>query len=461
MKIPAIQQSCYRQYYQRTVRITPPDNFRRNNTELPKSFYYPTNITFGAEGAPAMKKLFSYGLPCIYTGIEMIDSQFVANFLKKGAYKLPAKEVCKQLGFLTGSLMDKEKEVFFAIKEQAEIEPNKNIKEIMQSLREQCEYELIKKQMPIFKTLKAYSYCLPEDLRFEFNQLMAETENKINKTPVYTRFSVTEFKYKLSKIKEDIGKLHSKKALGVVNHLIKMSENFAAQTNEKNIYSQRKIVSSMETILKRSVLRENSALYELMETTKAKLNDEKVLIPFSRKAFIYDLSQIIKKSDNAELKEAIMKIADKLPTSKDSTAAYITKYSKEAADKIIYRLLWPSLATIEHILPKSCDGENKLANYAGACARINSDRSSTPFSEWIKKYPDTAKYAQKYVDRLIKLAKKGVFEKEEIDIKYIEDFKQTIATQSEGQIILDTSKLYKDGRFKKPEPAIEYLNLNE
>jgi hypothetical protein len=65
---------------------------------------------------------------------------------------------------------------------------------------------------------------------------------------------------------------------------------------------------------------------------------------------------------------------------------------------------------------------------------------------------------QKYVNRLIKYAKAGIFEKEDIDIKYIEEFKETIETLSEGTIIVDTSKLYKGGKFKKPEPAITQNN---
>ena len=453
MKIPAIQQTCYRQNYSRRNGVTTPQNLECKNLELSNSFYYPQGISFGLDGAPAMKKLFSYGLPCIYTGIEMIDSQVISKLLKNYIHRLPAIDVCRYIDPLANSLMEKEKEVYAAIKEQAIIEPHKNIKEIMQSLRSQYEYELIKKQMPLFKALESMSYCLPDDLRFQLIQLLTETENKINKTPIVTRFSVTELNYKLKKIKEDIAKLHDKKALGIVNHMIKMSSEFEPKTNEKNIFCQRKKLANIERYLNNSILRGNEALQELMETSKAKINAEKISIPFSRKAFIYDLSQIIKELDDSDLKETFMKIAQKLPTSQDSTAAYITKYSKESSDKILYRLLWPSMATIEHLLPKSCGGKNELANYGGACARLNSDRSSRDFKEWITKHPEALVYCQKYVDRLIKYARAGIFEKEQIDIQYIEDFKKTIDTLSDGAIVLDTSKLYKGGRFKKPESA--------
>lgn len=453
MKIPAIQQTCYRQYCQMSNGVTTPKNIECKNLELSNCFYYPQGISFGLDGAPAMKKLFSYGLPCIYTGIEMIDSQVVTKLLKNCIHRLPAIDVCRYLDPFMNSLMEKEKEVYLAIKDQANLEPHKDIKEIMQSLRNQYEYELIKKQTPLFKALGSMSYCLPDDLRLQLNQLLAETENKINKNPIITRFSVSELNYKLKKIKEDIAKLHDKKSLGIVNHMIKMASEFAPKTDEKNIFCQRKKLTNIEKYLNNSILRENEALQELITISKSKLNDEKISIPFSRKAFIYDLSQIVKELDDSELKETFMKIANKLPTSQNSTAAYVTKYSKESSEKIIYRLLWPSMATIEHLLPKSCGGENKLKNYGGACARINSDRSSSMFNEWTIKHPDTPKYCQKYVDRLIKYAEAGIFEKEEIDVNYIEDFVKSIDELSNGAIILNTSKLYKSGKFQKPELA--------
>ena len=43
------------------------------------------------------------------------------------------------------------------------------------------------------------------------NQLQAEikeTDDKINERPVALPFSVTEFRYKLDKIKQDVAKLH-------------------------------------------------------------------------------------------------------------------------------------------------------------------------------------------------------------------------------------------------------------
>ena len=74
-----------------------------------------------------------------------------------------------------------------------------------------------------------------------------------------------------------------------------------------------------------------------------------------------------------ELKQRMIGIAESLPTSRTSTAAYIMKFAKEPSDKIIYRILWPSFATVEHIFPRACGGIDDMSNYGGACVLANSD----------------------------------------------------------------------------------------
>lgn len=455
MKVPVIQQIGYRPYNQKENKITTsPEMSTCKNLGLQNSFYYPTNISFGLENAQGLRKLFSHGLPCIYTGIEMIDPQKISALLKMDVNKMSARDICRYIEPMLNSLAPKEREVYLAIREQSKIEPDKKLKGVLKDLRIQYEDELIKKQIPIFKTLISYSYSLPPELLPQFNKLMEDTEKKISRTPVDTRFSVTEFKYKLKKIKDDIGKLHDKKQLGIINHILKLSESFFPKTTPKNIVSQKKVLSNLEAIANRSVLKDNTDLQDLLEISRLKISEQDILVPFSRKSFIYDLSQIIKNIEDSELKKIFIKIAEKLPTSKDSIEAYVTKLSNESTERVISHLLYPTMASVEHLLPKSCDGPNIMANYAGACAVENSERQSIPFVEQLKRRPDTPKYCQKYVDRLIKYAKMGIFEKEGIDIKYIEDFKNTIAELSEGTIILDTSKLYKNNRFLKKEPAV-------
>ena len=458
MKVLGINQTNYRQIYNQGKIENQTKRPIGTGMELSNSFYYPANISFGIANATKLKRLISRGLPCMYTGYETIDPKRVQKMLKNKVFNQPVGYAIRQMSRFEWNMNSSdevdyiEKDVYYILKNQAAIYPEKTIKEIFMMLAPQYKKDLLKIQEPIFKTLKAHAYSLPQEYRYKMNQLLQETDDKINERPVALPFSVTEFRYNLDKIKQDVAKLHDKNALGIVNRLIKLSEDFEPKTTAKNIYKHRKILASMETYVNRSVLAENEQIQELMEASKSRLNEEKIKIPFSRKAFIFDIDRVLSDLGDDSLKEIFIKIAEKLPTSRNSVAAYITKYSKEPSEKIGYRLLWPWFGTVEHIDPRSNGGEDCMANYGVATARENSDRSSVPFTEQIERRQNTEKYSQKYLDRLIAYADLGILEEEGVKTKCIEDFKNAVATQSEGQIVLDTSRLNL-GRFCKAKPA--------
>ena len=98
MKIQAIQQNFYRNPYYGEKYITSPNalpcaekasnkliennnvhKLPHKNIELQNNYYYPTNITFGYAHDKGIKKLVSHGLPCMYTGVEMIDPQKIKH----------------------------------------------------------------------------------------------------------------------------------------------------------------------------------------------------------------------------------------------------------------------------------------------------------------------------------------------------------------------------------------------
>ena len=89
-----------------------------------------------------------------------------------------------------------------------------------------------------------------------------------------------------------------------------------------------------------------------------------------------------------------------------------------------------------------------MKNFGGACNRENSERGNRDFVTQIKRMPKTPENCQKFVDRLIELANNGVFDRNNIDKKYIYDFKRTIQLQSQGKIVLDITALKPD----KPKP---------
>ena len=228
----------------------------------------------------------------------------------------------------------------------------------------------------------------------------------------------------------------------MLRKLTQEADRLPEKNSQKRAKKQCEIVNFMQIVLNTSILKEHEALQNLLNNAKRRLDGEKIPTPFNRKSFIYDLAKLLENTPDVELRDDMLKVASNLPTSRECVSAYVMKFAPESSEKIMYRLLWPSMASVEHIFPRSCGGIDDLSNYGGACTRENSDRKSISFVEQLKRKPNTKIYCQKYVDRLIELAHEGVFANNNIDTKYIEEFKNTILEESEGQILLDISKLY-------------------
>ena len=198
-----------------------------------------------------------------------------------------------------------------------------------------------------------------------------------------------------------------------------------------------------------SVLSEYAPLNRLLENSALRLRDEAILIPFKRKAFIYDVCALLSQSKDPKTAQKLINKARSLPTSSDSLAAYVVKFAQEPSEKIAYRILWPSFASVEHIKPKSKGGENKMKNYGGARARENSNRQNKDLDVWIQKKSIQTVRAncQRYIDKLACLMRKGVFDKYNIPKTYINDFKRAVETESKDTIKLDTSQIDTTKRY--------------
>lgn len=442
MKITAIQKNFYH------IRTTPKikdknaqDCPTSDSFQLP-SLYYPCTTFLGIANSGKLKTLFSYGLPCMYSGIEMIDPKKIQKFLRTKTFESSSSNVIEKTKIFKNSLQGIEAKVFNLLEKHSETTPNNTVQEIFRDIAPNHQSILRKQQAPIFQRLIVLAKDLPEGYRYKFIQLMHETQDKLADRPVFIPFSTSEFQYKLNKIKEDVEKIKNPKANKVMKKLTQEAELLPNKNAESASIIQNEILNFMTIVLRTSILKLNEPLNALFENAIRRINGEKIQIPFTRKSFIYDLSKILEELPDEKLKEDMLNTAERLPTSRDSISAYITKFAKEPSEKIVYRLLWPSMASVEHIFPKSCGGIDDMSNFGGACTRENSDRKSIDFVEQIKRKPETAKNCQKYVDRLIQLAKSGVFSENNINTNYIEEFKNTIFEESKGQIVLDISNLY-------------------
>ncbi len=424
-------------------------NTRRNRSVLSERaelydlagipFYTP--ISFGMQNSAKLRDLFGYGLPCMYSGIKMIDPRELMKYISVFAFNGPASDVLKIFAKYDKSITGMERKVLEILRDRAVINPNKNIQQLIQEVEPVYRRRLGKRQAPIFHEISEIFKELPQIQRSQFEKLMADTKKKLDEKPVTLHFSANEFKYKFFKIKEFIVNKPDKKARKAVNEIFKETKKFADKTTDQTIKKQRDVLANIEKLFNKSVLKDNEDLRELIETSKDRLAHKEIIVPFSRKSFIYDLDKIIKPLGDAKLEERVLKKASQLPTSSQSLSAYILKLADEKPEKIGYRILRPTTASVEHISPKSCGGENAMSNYGGACADINSARHHMPLDEWVIKHPEVKENCQKYVDRLIELYHKGVFFKLGISPKYIVDFKNTVETQSKNLVKLDISKM--------------------
>ena len=414
--------------------------------QIPHNMYYYTDLvhynpSFGAiANSKPLRILFQYGLPCMYTGKKMIDPKSISGLFDSRKLHAPAIESLKYLEPYKESLSGMEKRVFNILNEQSQIYPDKSIAEILQTIAPKYQKRLRKKQAPIFKELLQAAQKLPPDYHYKFIQFMMKTNQKLQDRPVVLPFNSTEFKYKLGKIKEYMVNRGGRGSKSILR-LVAEAEKLPKKLTPDNIEQHKEIINNLEKIKKTSPLKDSDTIEELLKTAKQRLNGENIAMPFSRKSFIYDLAKLLRGVNKPELEEQLIDIAQKLPTSKENLSAYILKSAGESSNKVAYRLLWPSTASVEHILPRSCGGPDSMKNFGGACNRENSERGNIDFVSQIKRLPHTPENCQKYLDKLIELANDGIFDRNKIDKKYILDFKRTIQIQSKGRIVLDLSKL--------------------
>lgn len=403
-------------------------------------YTYPLTFT-SIQNSSKLRLLFRYGLPCMYSGIPMIDPKDLSRLLKNRVFFRPSGEVVEVLDKFQNSFQNFEAKLYLLLKERSKIFPNKNIQELLKGVEPIYRRDLRRKQAPIFHELSELSGKLPDEYKYRFDYLMENTYKKLNEKPVIIPFSSYEFKYKLSKIAEDINNGYDVKSQRVMRKLMKEAQRFAPSTVAGNIGQQKRVLKFLDYILKKSVLKDNAQLRSLIDTSILRLNKTEIVVPFSRKAFLYDLNSVLHNLEDKTLKDKMIKTALTLPTSNESFSAFVLKIASEPPDKIGHRLMWPSLASVEHILPRSCGGENIMANYGGATTRLNSERKSIPFTQWLTMHPQAKQNCQKYLDALIDLYNKGIFSENNISPKYITDFVNTVYVQSGKKLKLDTSKL--------------------
>jgi hypothetical protein len=246
----------------------------------------------------------------MYSGIEMIDPKKVQKFLKNRVFEGEITEVLERIKIFENSIQGTELIVYEILKEQAKINPEKTISETFKEIAPYYQGFLRKDQAPILYELIVLAKGLPQTYRTEFLKLIKEARDKLAEKPIINPFSTNEFKYRLRKIKDDVAKNKSLKAKKVMTKLQMEADKLPEKTTNFTKINQIKIIKFLKIIVGTSILRNNEYLINLLDDAQKRLNGEKVITPFSRKAFIYDLAKILEFLPNKNLKKKMLETAE-------------------------------------------------------------------------------------------------------------------------------------------------------
>ena len=299
---------------------------------------------------------------------------------------------------------------------------------------------------------------------------MTITDKRIANHEVTLPFSEREFLYKLKRIKDSMMIDNRKNEIPAINKLISSAkiifnnEPKGKQKYGRSIEKKLKIqmqpktlkrnllnLNEFEKIFKSSPLQKNEEISLLLYNTGRKIRGRTLFAQFERKSFIHELEKITRKLKDKHLIQQLDEEARRLPTSKDNVSAFIVKYGNNSNEKILSNLLIGGVCSIDHLIAKKNGGKNKLYNYGLTSIETNRKKANILFSKWVKNHPEIKQNCQKYIDRLIELYKRGIFDRvnmnsknKKLDKSYIENFAKVIYDLSpeENRIELNISKLY-------------------
>lgn len=440
------------------------------------------SVSFSARppmSAKAYSKLGKY-LVDFYTGLPMLESKQLSNMKQRGFFTGPIKDVVHKLKpYYNDQIFEKiEGEVFERIMKAAESNPNMDLTSLFNTWYVAARKNLRKIQKPTFDKIKELGAQLPPEKMQKFYEFMARTDRMLYDEPVLKKFSHKDFMYKMEKfiyklpegsqIQQRIGKLlrqlqelHDVQG-EIPEKLVKEIYDFknmkvegkkgAYYTKHLKPLEKDKEALMLKLINDIGMLAEKNGykkIHTLCQSNMDMLNGIPVRIPFSNKAFKYDLSEVLSGLPDTGVKTQMLKLASELPTSRKSADALVLKLKDADPNIIGDRLLTPSLVSIEHLHPHSLGGPDTMVNCALARKRPNEVRGNEALWITLQKYDP--RNQQKYADSVVKLQKRGKVPYEDAlaHFETIEELSHGRVDLSAQKAKLDKSVVYVKDRFAK------------
>lgn len=158
-----------------------------------------------------LTKLYKEHLNCLCCGREMIDPKVISEMEEKHVFRCSTAEAIEILQPYEHNMHTVEKGVFNLLKKQAEINPEKTIKEHILELKKTHELPLIQKQVGIFKLIDKYAEKIKPELHKEIRAYLLESFETIKKGD--NNFSRIRFINKLDSILQNYPNTANKEKL--------------------------------------------------------------------------------------------------------------------------------------------------------------------------------------------------------------------------------------------------------
>lgn len=387
---------------------------------------------------------------CPYCRKPMFYNGLLNDMLKSGVFSGEVKNFVTAIEPYIKYLKKGHKTVFQRIKRYAERSPHTHLSEIITDMYQNSIKRLVKVQAGIFKELVTESEKLPEANQSGFRKFMKIQHKRLYEIPYVEDFNNEKFAYKIGKMASTIPDEN------IRNYLRKISKpledrifnnntseipqeivNIIAGDKNKHLHTAedylRYVIKQAKRIGERI---DRQDIIRLCNTSERMLDGKSVVIAFSNKEFIRTLIlQELKDIKGTPLYYRMIDIANKLPNSQSSMNSFVVKHRYSDSDTIGYKLIEPSITTLEHIKEQAHGGIHDLTNCALACKADNNERGSIPQYVYLKKW--NPHNPQRYFYDLIDIAN----EEHLIAPSDIEGMAQSFLEQ--GRVKIDLSKLKK------------------
>ena len=197
---------------------------------------------------------------------------------------------------------------------------------------------------------------------------------------------------------------------------------------------------------------EEAKLEETLKETEEILNDKTSTEQFKRRIFVGKVKYTAEKFHDKGIVSSIFDIAEKMPRASNSISAFIVKNTEKkpssalerTPEDIVWGLLSPSLATIEHIKVRSPNikhggGKDKMSNFILECSRDNNERSCMRLDEFAKLHPE---YYGANLQRFIDMSAEKINRLKAKDFaKYPAKVVRTLRRESKGMVSAKVPKI--------------------